>query len=115
MDLYFFNLLTVTLSFIAAVQDSILTQLASNFRTNEYRLKFLKSQYLMVISCPLIYKFCLFTWLWVFGLIGLVKYSRNSYIPFAYALVGMAGLVIGKIYLMVNERKLPNDLENKNK
>ena len=94
-----FNVISVTLAFVACVLDSILTQFTSDFRTSEYKVKFLQSQQLISNSCSILYNLTLFTWFWVFALIGLVKYNRVSYIPFSYAVVGMVGLLSGMLYL----------------
>ena len=109
-----FNVLSVTLAFVACVLDSILTQFASDFRTHEFRQKFLQSQQIISTSCTVLYNLTLFTWFWVYGLIGIVKYSRNSYIPTYYAIIGMVGLIFGFTYLrqkFIMHTKTSNDDE----
>lgn len=91
------NVLTVILSFISAVQDSVLTLLANDLRTNEFRIRFLQKLPLLYQTCSWFYKFSLCGWFLVFALFGLIKYNRYSYVPIWYAVAGTGGLVIGEV------------------
>ena len=95
----FLNVITIALSFISAVQDTRLTQLAFDFRTSEYRLKFLKSQSIVCSTCTGFYRFSLVGWFIITALFGKVKYNRDSTIPFWYTVAGLIGLAVGQAYL----------------
>ena len=91
--------MTVTTALYASVADTILSLNANQYNSVSDKLNYLESRLWIVQSVIYGYYFSLIGWFVCFGFFGFVKYNRDSYVPFWYAVVGVIVMVIGTIYV----------------
>ena len=86
--------------------DTMLSLKLNDCKTVHDKLNYLESRMWIVQSVIYGYYFTIVGWFFCLGFMGLVKYSRDTYIPFAYSGVGVTGIVIGTLYLHYARRSV---------
>jgi hypothetical protein len=73
-------------------------------------LEFIRLYWILCRSCTWYYYLSLIGWFVVFGLFGFVKFSRYSYVPFAYAITGIVVIICGIGYLSHVRHQVVRDI-----
>jgi hypothetical protein len=90
---------TVTIALYASVADTILSLNVNHEKSTQDKLSYFETRMWLVRSVIYGYYLSLVGWFVCFGFFGFVKFSRYSYIPFCYAVVGVVVMVIGTVYV----------------